>query len=207
VALDRIRAVERESNLINRAAQILNRGGGLVIFPTDTAMALGCRIDDEAALKRLGELTGRPRNQPSPVLIGGADDLTRYLKPLPEEVEDLMKRHWPGGLTIVFWCYPRRVPSLVRGGGDTLGVRMPDHPVPRELIKKTGTPLVGTSANRHRLPTPYSNQELDHDLAGGVDLVIPGRCPLRMSSTVVDVTVRPWRILRQGAVKVKIPRF
>lgn len=187
--------------VIHQAARVLTEGG-LVIYPTDTAMGLGCRIDSRAAIKRLNTIASRPETQPLPVLVKNIAQAKAYLKPAATDVLDLMKKYWPGGLTIVYWCRPERVLGILRGYGETLGVRMPNHSVPLRLIESLGVPIVGTSANFHGLPTPYSDAALDLDLVKKVDLVVPGSCPLHQASTVVKVTGWPWQILRQGAVSI-----
>src|SRR5579863_6213760 len=110
-------------NDIAKAVQIL-KDGGIVIFPTDTAFGIGCRIDDENAVKRLFTLRKSPETKAVPVLVSDLSMAQEYLEPVPQEViEKLVKAHWPGALTIVLKSKTDKVPSLVRGGTDTLGVR------------------------------------------------------------------------------------
>jgi len=188
--------------LISRAIEVLN-AGGILIFPTDTAFGVGCRTDKEKAIERLFKIRNRPFNQAVPVLVDSIEMAKEYLLPLPKEVEDLMKKYWPGALTIVFPCKTSKVPSLVRGGGRTLGVRMPDHPVPLQLIKVLGVPILGTSANFHDAPTPYKFKDLNQDFLKLVDLVIPGECKIGLASTVIDCSEKAWKIIRQGTIKLK----
>lgn len=188
---------------IEEAIEILDKGG-IVIFPTDTAYGIGCRMDNESAVQRLFALRRRPETQAVPVLISGLPMARKYLYPIPDlVVEGLTRRYWPGALTIVLPCRTERVPALVRGGGETLGVRMPDHPVLRMMIEALGVPLLAPSANFHGQPTPYDYKELDQELVSMVDFVLKGECPLQQVSTVVDCSVMPWQILRQGAVRVE----
>src|SRR3990170_4998404 len=123
---------------IQKAVKIL-RAGGVVIFPTDTAFGIGCRIDDEKAVKRLFEIRKRPANQAAPVLVDSLEMARGYVKTVPEEViEKLIKPYWPGALTIILPCKIDEVPELVRGGGKTVGIRVPNHPVVLEFIKGVG---------------------------------------------------------------------
>lgn len=191
-----------KEKLLSKAIKILKRGG-IIIFPTDTAYGIGCRIDDEEAVARLFKIREKPKNQAVPVLVSNVKMAREYLKPLSREVKILMKKYWPGGLTIVYPCQTKKLPSLVRGGGKTLGVRMPDHRVPLTLIKKLGVPIIGTSANFHRKPTPYKFEDLDPRLVKKVDLVIKGKCPKGKVSTVIDCSKKGWKILRQGVVEIK----
>lgn len=187
---------------IEYAVQII-RDGGVVIFPTDTAFGIGCRIDDKKAVERLFTLRRRPQTQATPVLVADIAMAREYLQSIPEEVEEkLMRKYWPGALTIVLQSRNERVPSLVRGGRDTLGVRMPDHSVALEIIKKVGVPILGPSANFHGEKTPYNFEDLDNELIKLVDYVVPGECTVKQASTVIDCFVKPWKVLREGVVKI-----
>jgi L-threonylcarbamoyladenylate synthase len=178
--------------------------GGVVIFPTDTAFGIGCRIDDEAAIRRLFTARKRPEQQATPVLGSSLAQFSPYLKEVPEEVvRTLIKPFWPGALTIVLPCNTENVPQLVRGGTETLGVRVPNHLTALDIINGVGVPIIGTSANFHGESTPYAFSELDPALTKLVDLVVPGECSVKQASTVIDCTVIPWKILRQGAIKVE----
>lgn len=192
---------------IREAITILNKGG-IVIFPTDTAFGIGCRIDREDAIKRLFTIRKRPENQAVPVLVSAVKMAEKYFKtPLPNNVRHLMETYWPGALTIVYHCKTDITPPLVRGGGTTLGVRMPDHEVTLALIKGVGTPILGPSANFHGQPTPYEFVELDSILTGLVDYVLPGECKTKQASTVIDCSKVPWKILRQGSVQLTKKNF
>lgn len=185
---------------IQRAVEIL-RHGGIVVFPTDTAYGIGCRIDDDKAVARLFEMRKRPPTQATPVLVDTVKMAENYVEPIPQEVIDkLIEPYWPGALTIVLQSRTDIVPSLVRGGGDTIGVRIPNHKVARTLIRELGIPILGPSANFHGEKTPYSFEELDPKLLELVDYVVKGDIPLKQASTVVDCTQEPWKVLRQGAI-------
>ena len=125
---------------LKKAVEVLEKGG-VIIFPTDTAYGIGCRIDDKRAVERLFKIRKRPKTQAVPVLVSSIEMAKEYLLPLEKEVEKLMRRFWPGGLTVVYPCQTKRVPLLVRGGERTLGIRMPDHKIPLALIKKLGVPM------------------------------------------------------------------
>lgn len=188
---------------IKNAIKVL-RDGGIVIFPTDTAFGMGCRIDDEKAIKRLFEIRKRPVTQAAPVLFDDIDMVQEYLLPIPKEVtEKLVKPYWPGALTIILYCNKVKVPSLVRGGGSTLGVRIPDHKIVRAIIREVGVPILGPSANFHGEKTPYRFEDLDKKFVKLVDYKLAGECTLKQQSTVVDCSKKPWRVVREGAVKLK----
>jgi L-threonylcarbamoyladenylate synthase len=182
-----------------RAVDML-REGAVIVFPTDTVYGLGCRIDDPAAVRRIFELKGRGPEEPLPVLLGDPAQLEVYARELTRAARDLAQTFWPGALTIVV----RRtdaVPALVTGGRDTVGLRVPNHRLPRQLVRDLGVPLVGTSANTHGAPSPLTAQQVAFDLGDAVDLILDGgRCPVGRESTVVDATADPPRVLREGAV-------
>ena len=184
-----------------KAVRIL-RKGGVVVFPTDTAYGIGCRIDNQKAIERLFKMRKRPKTQAVPVLVDSMKMAQKYLQPLSAEVKNLMKKYWPGGLTIVYPCQTKKVPSLIRGGGKTLGVRMPDHQIALGLIQKLGVPIVGTSANFHGGKTPCEFEDLNPNLLKKVDFVINGECPKGQASTVIDCSKGQWQVLRQGVVDV-----
>lgn len=195
--------MERQEMQVDEAIKIIKEGG-IGIFPTDTAFAIGCRIDNEAAVKRLFKIRKRPKNQAVPVLVDTVKMAQDYLLPIPKEVIDkLIEPYWPGALTMILRCIIVKVPSLVRGGGDTLGVRIPNHSTARAIIRGVGVPILGPSANFHGEKTPYKMKDLDKDLVELVDFVVPGECSIGKVSTVVDCTVSPWKIVRQGALRLR----
>ncbi|MBI5122539.1 threonylcarbamoyl-AMP synthase [Candidatus Roizmanbacteria bacterium] len=189
---------------IIKAIKVLKQGG-IVIFPTDTAFGIGCRIDDEKAIQKLFQIRKRPETQAAPVLVSDLQMAKDYLISIPDEVkEKLIDKYWPGALTIVLPCQKDKVLNLVRGGGDNLGVRMPNNETALEIIKNVGVPIFGPSANFHGEPTPYKFEDLNPKLLKLVDYVVRGECLVKQASTVIDCSVEPWKILRQGAVNVSI---
>ncbi len=186
---------------IREAADIL-REGGIVVFPTDTAFGIGCRIDRPASVDRLFEIRRRPRTQATPVLISSHETALTYYSPPPDIVRRLMRKYWPGALTIIAACKKERMYSPIRGGGETVGLRMPNHEGVLSLIRGVGIPILGPSANFHGLPTPYRLEDIDLNLVALVDAVVAGVCPVGKVSTVVDCSVAPAKIIRQGALDI-----
>lgn len=176
------------------------KSGGIIIFPTDTAFGIGCRIDDLAGVDRLFSLRRRPATQAMPVLVSSVEMANLYYDSPSNIVRRLMKTYWPGALTIVARCHKDLIYSPIRGGGDTVGLRMPNHEVALKIIKAVGVPILGPSANFHGDPTPYRIEDVDPELVKLVDFVVPGICTVKQASTVVDCTDQPYAILRQGAV-------
>lgn len=188
---------------IRKAIKILNQGG-IVIYPTDTAFGVGCVIDNGEAVERLFEIRKRPSTQAAPVLVDTVKMAQEYLEPIPKEVIDkLVEPYWPGALTIVLPCKIEKVPELVRGGGTTLGVRIPNHKVTRAIIRGVGKPILGPSANFHDKPTPYHFSDLNPEFTKLADYVVPGECLVCKPSTIIDCSKKPWRIIRSGATEAK----
>lgn len=182
--------------------KLLLDSGGIIIFPTDTALGIGCRIDNYAAVDRLFTMRRRPVTQPMPVLVDSKEMALSYFDSPSDIVRRLMKTYWPGALTIVAKCKKDLIYSPIRAGFETVGLRMPNHEVPLSIIKEAGVPILGPSANFHGDPTPYRFEDLNPELTKLVDRVEPGVCTGRLASTVVDCTVKPYKIIRQGAVKL-----
>jgi len=176
--------------------------GGIIIFPTDTAFGIGCRIDRPDAVDRLFKIRRRPITQAMPALVSSIDMALSYYLSGSDVVRRMMADHWPGGLTIIDRCKENLISSPIRGGGETVGLRMPNHPVILKIIEEVGVPILGPSANFHGDPTPYSTADLNPELVKLVDYVVEGECTTKQASTVVDCSVTPYKIIRQGAVRL-----
>lgn len=188
---------------IDNAKEVLDNGG-IIIFPTDTAFGIGCRIDKPDTIERLFKLRKRPADKPVPVLVSSIEMAKEYALDIPISVRSILDKYWPGALTIVIFCNKDKVPNLVRGGGDTVGIRMPNHKLLLQLIEKVGVPILGPSANFGGNPTPYKFEDMDPDLIKFADYVLEGETGGTNVSTVIDCSKTPWRILRQGAVKLNL---
>jgi L-threonylcarbamoyladenylate synthase len=174
---------------IAEAAELV-RGGGLVAFPTDTVYGIGCRFGDEAALARLFEAKRRPPEKAVPILVESLED-ARQLGLKVDAARVLADRFWPGGLTLV-----------LAGAAGTQAIRVPDHPVALALIA-AGGPLATSSANRSGEPETYEASDVLIAFADTdrLDAVLDGgRVPGGVASSVVDLTVDPPRLLREGPI-------
>ena len=189
---------------IEKAIEVL-KSGGIVIFPTDTAFGIGCRIDNQESMKRLFEIRKRKKNKPVLALVDSIEMAQNYLLPIPKKVKDeLVNVYWPGKLTIILQSRKDKVPNLVTGGTGTLGVRFPNSPTILELIKGIGVPIIAPSANFSGERTPFKFEELNPKLVKQVDYVLSGKTSLKRNvSTVIDCTVTPWKIVREGAIKIQ----
>lgn len=184
---------------IQKAVDVL-KNGGIVLLPTDTVFGLCCRIDDAKALERLFAIKKRDVSQAVPILVSSTDMVKEYVLPFNEKVEQLMEQYWPGGLTIVLPCKKEKVSALVRGDGDSLGVRIPDFLSVYQIIETLGVPIVGTSANFHGNPSVTKWKDLDPQLVKLCDYTLEEDSLGGVSSTVIDCSKDPWKILRRGAV-------
>jgi L-threonylcarbamoyladenylate synthase len=184
---------------VDRAIEIL-KGGGIVVFPTDTVYGLGGDVFNIAAIERIYRVKQRSRNLPLPVLLADSTQLADVVASVPEIARYLMRRFWPGGLTLVL---PKKdtLPDIITAGSNKIAVRIPDHVVPLTLIRGLGVPIIGTSANISDKPSPVTAEEVEQQLGSQVDLIIDmGRCPGGLESTVVDVTGEIPVILRRGVI-------
>ena len=184
---------------INRAVSILT-DGGVVAYPTDTVYGLGADAFNQEAVNLIYRIKHRPAHQPLSVLVADPGDITVLTGSLPDSARLLIARFWPGGLTLVV-KKTSRVPEWVTAGGDTVAIRMPDHPITLELVRKLGKPLIGTSANLSGSPSPKTAAEVRMQLGSAVDLVLDGgTCPGGVESTVVDVSGKSPVIHRAGII-------
>jgi len=185
---------------ITRAISYL-REGGVVAFPTDTFYALGADVFSEEAVTKVFEIKGRDADVALPVLLPEASDLDEVAVNIPAVAWELVERFWPGALTLVLQRAPR-IPAIMSGGRDTIGVRIPDAPLARTLLREFGGPITGTSANPTRLPPARSADEVRSLLGGAVDYIIEGGspCPGGHPSTVLDLSGPRARVLRAGRV-------
>jgi L-threonylcarbamoyladenylate synthase len=179
--------------------------GGIVIFPTDTAIGIGCRLDNEVSIKRLFQIRKRPEDKSLLVLVSSIEMAQKYLLPIPDEVKNkLIKPYWPGMLTLVLKCSPNKVLFPVRDERNTVGVRFPKNMELVKLIEKIGVPIVAPSANFTGEKTPFRFSDLSSEIIKQANLVLDDLAVSgeKNVSTIIDSTVKPWKIIRQGTVKI-----
>lgn len=175
--------------------------GKIGIFPTDTAFGIGCVVYDESAVERLFSIKKRPENKPTPVLVSSIEMAQNLVQTnFSTRVRKIMERYWPGGLTLVLECNNEKIPNLVRGGTKTLGVRMPDSEMIKNIITKLNKPILAPSANFSNDKTPFKKDDINREFLSLVDFYLEGECKGEKSSTVLDCTNEPYTILREGAV-------
>ncbi|MCL5114135.1 MAG: L-threonylcarbamoyladenylate synthase [Patescibacteria group bacterium] len=188
---------------LEKAVKTLKQGG-IVIFPSDTTFVISCRIDNDKAVGKLFKIKKRSKDKAVLVLADSLKMAQVYVENIDKDVKNkLIKKFWPGPLTIVFKANLKKVSGLIRGGGNTLGVRIPDHKISQLLIQGVGVPLLGPSANFQGEKTPFRIEDLDNDLISLVDFVLPGATNnYKKASTVIDCSVKPWKIIRKGAARI-----
>lgn len=177
--------------------------GKVVIFPTDTAYGIGCRMDNVSTVKKIYSIRKRQESKPFLVLVSGMEMARQYVG-FDEKASKFLKKQWPGGVTLILPCKKDLVPGIVRAGGETLAVRIPNHEELLEIIKEVGVPIIAPSANIAGDPTPYSLGEVNNKLLDLADYVMAGECAYGKESTIIDATVDPWEVVREGAVKVDL---
>ena len=197
------RAALEPTNDVERAAKAI-ADGGLVVIPTETVYGLAADASNAVAVARIFAVKARPRDHPLIVHLGDVEDIDRWSAAVPEDARRLAALAWPGPLTIIV---PRaeRVPDAVTGGRDSVGLRVPAHPMTLELIRLTGTALAAPSANRFGDVSPTTAAHVVDDLAEfldpGRDVILDGgACPVGVESTIVDFCTDPPQLLRAGGI-------
>jgi L-threonylcarbamoyladenylate synthase len=187
------------AEMIQDAAKVI-LSGGVVAVPTESFYALAVHALNEKAIERLFAVKRRREDDPLLILISSGEALDSYAMNVPNRARKLVESFWPGGLTIVLFAAPILPPSLTAGTGK-IGVRLSGHPVPRALAKAVGAPITGTSANRSGQPSCSTAEEVMETVGEDIDLILDGgRTPGEKGSTVLDVTLDPPVVVREGIV-------
>jgi L-threonylcarbamoyladenylate synthase len=187
---------------IGLAASIIRRGG-LVAFPTETVYGLGANALSSKAVQAIFQAKGRPPDNPLIVHLGYRHQVREIVSAVPPAAELLVRRFWPGPLTLVLPS-SGRVAKEVSAGLDTVAVRMPRHPVALALLRISRLPIAAPSANRSGRPSPTVGRHVLQDLRGRVDLILEaGYTEVGVESTVLDLTVQPPVLLRPGGITVE----
>jgi L-threonylcarbamoyladenylate synthase len=179
------------------------KAGGLVVFPTETVYGLGANALDEKAVKKIFEAKGRP--QDNPLIIHVANfEIEDYASEIPSIAKALMKKFWPGPLTIIL-KKSLLIPDMTSAGLDSIGIRMPENKIALELIKNSEVPIAAPSANISGKPSPTEVGRCIEDLSGKVDYIIGGdKSHVGLESTIVDCTVTPPCVLRPGGITLEM---
>lgn len=174
--------------------------GELVAFPTETVYGLGGDALHPEAAHKIYEAKGRPSDNPLIVHIADISDLKRVAREVPKEAEILAEKFWPGPLTMVLWKRDE-VPYATTGGLDTVAIRMPNHPVALELIRKSGKLIAAPSANTSGRPSPTEAAHVYEDLNGRIAMILDGGpVGIGIESTIIDLTESVPMVLRPGYI-------
>jgi L-threonylcarbamoyladenylate synthase len=184
------------------------REGGVVAYPTDTVYGLGAQATIDDAVRRVFQVKRRPRQMALPLLLGDAGQLDTFAACVPPLARRLAEKFWPGALTLVL-LKSALVSDLVSGGGNTVALRVPAHPLALALIHSLGSSLTGTSANISGMSVTLSAQEVIAQLGDDVDMVIDGGAlGAGVPSTVLDLSGGTPAVRRIGAVSLaELERF
>jgi L-threonylcarbamoyladenylate synthase len=188
-----------DPSLIRKAADILSNGG-LVAFPTETVYGLGADASNDSAVQAIFRVKGRPESHPLIVHLGNVDQIPDWAVGIPQEARELGRRFWPGPLTMIL-KKAGRVSKVVTGGQETVGLRVPDHPVALALLREFRGGVAAPSANRFGKVSPTSAEHVRRDLGSDVDFILDGgTCAIGVESTIVDFSAGDPVILRPGGL-------
>ena len=181
------------------AAGIIRRGG-LVAVPTETVYGLAGNGLNESAVREIYEVKGRPAIKPLSLMVPDESAMEQYCEDVPQQAHALAQSFWPGPLTIVLKA-KKAIPAIVLAGGETVGLRCPDHPLTLSLLRQCGLPLAAPSANPSGEASPKTAEQVLSYFDGKIDAVIDGGpCGVGRESTLIDLSRAPYRILREGAL-------
>lgn len=187
---------------IDHAAQLI-REGGLVAVPTETVYGLAGNGLSQAAVEEIYTVKGRPETKPLSLMVSDESAMELYCSEVPPQARALARRFWPGPLTIVLRAR-ECVPEIVRAGGETVGLRCPDHELTLRLLKRVSLPLAAPSANPSGESSPKNAEKVMEYFNGKINAVIDGgECGLGKESTIIDMSHAPYRILREGALSAE----
>ena len=188
-----------DADVMDRAGKLIAEGE-LVAFPTETVYGLGGDALDPDASRKIYAAKGRPSDNPLIVHIAEFDDMKRVAREVPEQARKLADAFWPGPLTMIVWKSDA-VPEATTGGMQTVAVRMPNHPVALELIRRSGCLIAAPSVNTSGWPSPTEAQHVAEDLSGKIAMILDGGpVGIGIESTIIDLTEEKPMILRPGYI-------
>ena len=181
------------------AAELI-KAGKLVAVPTETVYGLAGNGLDPEAVEKIYEVKGRPSVKPLSLMVPGPEAMDIYCEDVPQAARALAKKFWPGPLTIIMKA-KKYIPSIVLAGGDTVGLRCPEHKMTLELLRLAKVPFAAPSANPSGSESPKTAQRVYEYFNGQIEGIIDGGpCGLGFESTIIDMSRTPYKILRQGAL-------
>jgi L-threonylcarbamoyladenylate synthase len=197
-----IHSQQPDKETLSYAAELL-RAGELVVFPTETVYGLGANALEPHAVEQIFAAKARPFSDPLIVHIAEMEELETLVTHVPETAHQLARAFWPGPLTLILPA-SERVPKMITAGLPNVALRMPSHPVARELIRVAKLPIAAPSANRFMHVSPTTAQHAYADLKGRVPLILDGGpCTVGVESTVLDLCADVPTILRPGGISLE----
>lgn len=191
-----------DASAIKKAAELL-KSGEVVALPTETVYGLGANALSCSAVEKIFSAKGRPSDNPLIVHIAKLDEIFELVEDFPPRARALADSFWPGPLTIIL-KKTQKIPTQVSGGLDTVAVRMPSHPIARQLISEAGLPIAAPSANISGLPSPTAFEHVLDDMQGRVAAIVDGgSCEVGVESTVISLATEVPRVLRPGGVTLE----
>jgi len=186
---------------IKEAVKIL-KAGGIIAYPTESFYALGAMALHEKAVKKIFDLKNRPYGKPLPLIVDDIETLLTAAKEIPDHAKDVMEKFWPGPLTMIFKAR-KEVPLLITGESRKVAVRVPGESVALQIAKAVTVPVTATSANLSSMPPAINAEAVLSYFGDNVDLILDGgNAPGGKPSTILDVTVTPPKILREGSINL-----
>lgn len=183
--------------MLDRYINLL-KAGQIIAFPTETVYGLGADAWNLSAIQKVFDAKNRPADNPLIVHISSREMLHQFTDEIPEGAEKLMTAFWPGPLTLIFKKKPD-VLDIITAGLDTVAVRWPGHPLSQDIIARVG-PLVAPSANSSGKPSPTKPEHIKEDFGEHFPIVEAGETQIGLESTVLDVSVSPFRLYRPGSI-------
>lgn len=197
--IEKVDSEHIDADVMEQAGKLI-ADGELVAFPTETVYGLGGDALDPDASRKIYAAKGRPSDNPLIVHIAEFDDMKRVAREVPEQARKLADAFWPGPLTMIVWKSDA-VPEATTGGMQTVAVRMPNHPVALELIRRSGCLIAAPSANTSGRPSPTEAQHVAEDLSGKIAMILDGGpVGIGIESTIIDLTEEKPMILRPGYI-------
>ncbi len=191
-----VRATQTE---IEEAVETL-RAGDLVVFPTETVYGLGANASDPAAVRKIFQVKGRPTDHPVIVHLDNPRYLHRWVSDMPASAEKLAARFWPGPLTLIL-PKAEKVNDVVTGGQDSIGIRVPSHPIAQQLLTAFGGGIAAPSANRFGRLSPTKPEHVRDELGTAIQVILDGgESPIGLESTIVSCLGNEARLLRPGFI-------
>jgi len=188
-------------NAVIDAVKIL-KAGGIIAYPTESFYALGAMAMNEKAVKKIFDIKNRPYGKPLPLIVNDTQSLLIAVKKIPDHATILINKFWPGPLTIIFEAR-KEVPVLITGESRNVAARVPGESAALQIAKSIKVPITATSANLSSMPPAINAEEVLSYFGDKIDLILDGgQAPGGKPSTILDVTVTPVRILREGSIEL-----